>query len=207
MQLTEHIIVEPSVLYVGTPVMLLCTENPDGTTNLSVASSYWSLGRMIVIGLLNQGRTIKNLLERPDITVNFPSPDKWKSVESIADTTGMDPVPATKRHRYTYEPDKFARADLTPQPSDVVGPSRVRECALQFEGRLCKATPGAGEYCMAEVEVLRIHADPRIVVPGTQHIDPSMWQPTIYSFRHYLGVSEEVGHRANSDTAHPVRNS
>lgn len=201
MKSVEHVVVEPKVLYVGTPVMLLCTENADETTNLAPASSYWALGQMLVLGLLSDGQTINNLLERPDITVNFPSPHTWTSVEAIADTTGRYPVPAHKAQRYTYEADKFALAGLTPQGSDLVRPPRVAECALQFEGRLRSATPGLGDYYLAEVEVLRVHADSQIVVPGTQHIDPRQWQPTVYSFRHYLDVGDEVGHRTTSDTA------
>ncbi len=37
---------------------------------------------------------IENLRERPEITINFPQPELWRSVEQIADTTGMSPVPA-----------------------------------------------------------------------------------------------------------------
>jgi flavin reductase (DIM6/NTAB) family NADH-FMN oxidoreductase RutF len=57
----EHITIEPNVLYVGTPVMLLCTENADGSTNISPASSYWALEKMLVLGLLADGHTIANL--------------------------------------------------------------------------------------------------------------------------------------------------
>lgn len=205
MNSAEHVVVQPSVLYVGTPVMLLCTENVDGTPNLAPASSYWALKQILALGLLADGQTIHNLLERPDLTVNFPSPSTWKAVEAIADTTGKFPVPDTKRERYSHEPDKFARAGLRRQPSQIVRPPRVAECALQFEARLRRATPGVGDYYIAEVEVLRVHAERRIVVPGTEHIDPTEWQPMIYSFRHYLGVGEEAGHRSNSDTAGIVR--
>jgi hypothetical protein len=46
-----------------------------------------------------------------------------------------------------------------------------------------------------------VHADPAIVVPGTDHIDPRSWHPTIYNFRHYFDIGEEVGWRSTSDTA------
>lgn len=197
----EHIIIEPNILYVGTPVMLLCTENPDGSANVSPASSYWALEKMLVLGLLADGHTIANLRDRPELTVNFPGPELWQRVESIADTTGSDPVPEAKSSRYAHAKDKLGRAGLTAQASNVVSPPRVRECALQFEATVRRATKGVGDYFMVEAEVLRVHASRAIVVPGTNHVDPQAWEPTIYSFRHYFGLGAQHGFRPTSDTA------
>lgn len=191
----EHRVVRPSVLYVGTPVLLLATQNADGSPNLAPASSYWALGRMLAIGLETDGHTLDNLRERPQLTVSFPSPPLWSAVERIADLTGREQVPPAKADRYTYRADKFAAAGLTPQPSDLVAPPRVRECLLQFEAEVRRLTPGVtGEYAIAEAEVVRVHADPRIVRDG-DHIDPLAWQPIVYSFRHYFGIGEPLGPR------------
>ena len=111
------------------------------------------------------------------------------------------PVPEGKRPRYRHVADKFAAAGLTPQPSEAVAPPRVAECALQLEAVVRRATPGVGDYHMVEAEVVRVHAAPEIVVPGTDHIDPRAWQPTIYSFRHYFGLGAEHGFRPTSDVA------
>lgn len=197
----QHVVIHPKVLYVGTPVMLLCTENPDGSTNISPASSYWALGQMLTLGLLADGQAVANLKQRPELTVNFPSPESWRAVEAIADTTGVNPVPGAKLHRYVHESDKFGRAGLTPQGSDLIIPPRIQECSLQFEATVRRATPGLGDYYMVEAEVLRVHAVPGIVSPGTNHVDPRAWQPTIYSFRHYFGIGAEHGFRPTSDTA------
>ena len=40
----DNISVEPSILYMGTPVILNSTENPDGTFNLAPISSVFWLG-------------------------------------------------------------------------------------------------------------------------------------------------------------------
>jgi len=189
-----HLVIEPRVLYVGTPVMLLGTQNADGTANLAPASSYWALGRMICLGIENDGRTIENLTERPEITVNFPPPTLWRAVEQIADTTGASPVPAAKQPRYTHVPDKFERAGLTPQPSDLIAPPRVAECLLQFEAVVRRDTPGLGDYHLVEAEVVRVHAAPS-VLDADGHLDPAAWQPTIYNFRHYYALGEAHGRR------------
>lgn len=48
--------------------------------------------------------------------------------------------------------------------------------------------------------MLKVHADPRIVVPGSQHTDPAMWSPLIYNFRHYFGLGPELGRSFRSQT-------
>ena len=195
----DHLVIRPAILYTGTPVMLIASRNPDGTDNLAAASSYWALGPMLVIGLEGGGQTIDNVLATGELTVSFPQPSLWRAVEAIGDTTGKDPVPEGKRPRYRHVADKFAAAGLTPQPSEAVAPPRVAECALQLEAVVRRATPGVGDYHMVEAEVVRVHAAPEIVVPGTDHIDPRAWQPTIYSFRHYFGLGAEHGFRPTSD--------
>lgn len=197
-----HVVVTPSVLYVGTPAYLIATTNPDGTPNLAPASSYWALGQMLVLGIESEGQTILNLLEHGELTVNFPSGQLWKAVVRLASLTGRDPVPAAKAARYRYERDKFAAAGLTPQASDLVTPPRVLECGLQFEARVRRATVGLdGSYHMVEAEVLRVHADPSILKPGTELIDPTRWDPLVYSFRHFFHRGTELGWTTTSPTA------
>jgi flavin reductase (DIM6/NTAB) family NADH-FMN oxidoreductase RutF len=197
----SHVVIRPKVLYVGTPVFFVTTENRDGTFNVAPASSYWALEQIVVLGLERDGQSAQNLLERAHLTLSFPQPDLWPSVERLADVTGRDPVPGGKADRYRFEPDKLRLSGLTFEPSELVRPPRIRECQLQFEASVLRSTPGAGDYLMVEAEVVRVHADSSIVVPGTDHIDPGAWHPTIYSFRHYFNVGAEVGWRATSDTA------
>jgi flavin reductase (DIM6/NTAB) family NADH-FMN oxidoreductase RutF len=196
-----HVVIRPKMLYVGTPVFLVTTENADGGFNLAPASSYWALEQVLVLGLETDGQSARNVLERPELTVSFPHPQLWPSVERLADVTGRHPVPTTKAERYRFEPDKLAVSGLSFEASDLVRPPRIAECRLQFEAQVRRATPGIGDYLMVEAEVVRVHADPAIVVPGTDHVDPRSWHPTIYSFRHYFDIGDEVGWRATSETA------
>lgn len=190
----EHLVIEPSVLYVGTPVYLVVTENADGSPNLAPASSHWALGRMLVLGLEADGQTASNLLERPQLTVNFPAASQWRGVERLSAATGRDPVPEAKCGQYRFEPRKFELAGFSPKPSELVSPPRVREAPLQFEGEVRRMTPGVDPgYFMVEVEVVRVHARPELVVPGSNHIDPRAWHPLVYSFRHYFDRGAEVG--------------
>ncbi|MFH9008511.1 flavin reductase family protein [Streptomyces afghaniensis] len=197
-----HRVIRPSVLYFGTPVVLLSTENDDGTCNLAPISSAWALGQHIVLGIGSESRTVRNLAERPELVINIASPELWEHVERLAPLTGAEPVPEAKRALYRYEPDKFAAAGLTPVAADLVKPPRVAECSLQLEARAAALTPGgAGLFFSVECEVLRVHAADRVVVPGTHHIDPAVWSPLIYNFRHYHGLAPEVGHGFRSETA------
>ncbi|MFJ8646866.1 flavin reductase family protein [Streptomyces sp. NPDC093546] len=199
---TRHTVVRPSILYFGTPVALLSTENEDGSANLAPVSSAWALGQYVMLGLGRESHTARNLAARPELVISLPSPGLWESVERLAPLTGADPVPEGKRAVYRYEKDKFAAAGLRPLSSELVRPPRVAECPLQLEARVTAMTPGGGGlFFGVECEVLRVHAEERIVVPGTHHIDPAVWSPLIYNFRHYHGLAPEVGHGFRSETA------
>jgi len=198
-----HVTITPSILYFGTPVVLVSSENADGTFNLAPMSSAWALGQMIVLGLGADGQTARNLRSRGDLVINVPAPAQWEAVERLAPLTGRSPVPERKRGVFRFEPEKFAAAGLRPEPSELVRPPRVAECPLQLEARAADVSDGVGaEFLIVQAAVLRVHADPRIVVPGTQHVDPQRWSPLIYNFRHYFGLGAELGYTFRSQTPH-----
>ncbi|MFE3016875.1 flavin reductase family protein [Streptomyces sp. NPDC059256] len=200
---SDHLTITPSVLYFGTPVVLLSTENEDGSFNLAPMSSAWALGQAIVLGLGGEGQTAHNLRERPELVISMPAPPQWQAVERLAPLTGRSPVPVNKRDRFRFERDKFVAADLRSTPSELVRPPRVADCPLQLEARATRVQPDvSGGFLIVEAQVLRVHADPRIVVPGSQHIDPARWSPLIYNFRHYFGLGPELGHSFRSQTPH-----
>ncbi|TCO43559.1 flavin reductase (DIM6/NTAB) family NADH-FMN oxidoreductase RutF [Kribbella antiqua] len=196
-----HLTIEPSILYVGTPVALLSTDNGDGTVNLAPMSSAWALGDVVVLGLGATSQTAHNLRHRSELVVNFPSPAQWRAVERLAGLTGRDPVPEHKQERFRFERAKFEAAGLTPVASECVGPPRVAECPLQFEAAAARADFDAGgNFLIVQAEVLRVHADHRIVVPGTSYVDPAAWSPLIYNFRHYFGLGPELGESFRTET-------
>ncbi|MFC7216970.1 flavin reductase family protein [Streptomyces polyrhachis] len=201
-----HLEIEPSILYFGTPVALLSTENQDGSFNLAPISSAWALGQTVVIGLGREGQTAYNLARRPELVISLPAPAQWPAVERLAPLTGRDPVPLAKAEGYRFEPDKFAAAGLTGAPSHLVRPPRVAECPIQLEARAQRVGPDvSGEFVIVEAAVCTVHADARIVVPGTDHIDPAAWSPLIYNFRHYFGLGPERGHSHRSQTPRACR--
>ena len=197
----DHVTITPSILYFGTPVVLLSTQNEDGSFNLAPMSSAWALGQVIVLGVGAEGQTASNLRSRRDLVLSLPSPDQWPAVEQLAPLTGRTPVPVSKRGDFRFEPDKFAAAGLRPEPSELVGPPRVAECPLQLEARAARVQLDvSGRFLIVEAHVLKVHADPRMVVPRSQHIDPAKWSPLIYNFRHYYGLGPELGHSFRSQT-------
>lgn len=196
-----HRTIRPRILYFGTPVVLISTVNDDGTPNLAPISSAWALGYLLVLGLGATGQTARNLAARPELVASFPAAEDWASVERLAPLTGRDPVPPGKPPGCRFEADKFAAAGLTPQESQRVAPPRVAECPLQLEARAVRVDADAsGELTVVQAEVLRVHADERLVVPGTDHVDPARWNPLIYNFRHYFGLGRQHGHSHRSET-------
>ncbi len=196
-----HRTIKPSILYYGTPVSLISTLSPDGTPNLSPISSSWALGNRVVLGMATSGQGFLNIERTMECVINMPSPELWKAVERIADTTGVDPVPGFKvAMGYRFEPKKFECAGLTALASEVVAPPRVAECPIQLEARVLaihRATPVEGDgptpTAAIETRVERVHAHERIVIPGSNHIDTSRWSPLLYVFRHYFGTGPELG--------------
>lgn len=57
----------------------------------------------------------------------------------------------------------------------------------------------ADEFAIVEARTLRVHADERIVIDGTSHIDPASWSPLVYNFRHYYRLGDYLGTAERAD--------
>jgi flavin reductase (DIM6/NTAB) family NADH-FMN oxidoreductase RutF len=121
--------------------------------------------------------------------------------------TGKDPVPDLKADQFRTEKDKFGASGLTPEPSEIVKPDRVAECPVQMEARVLGTDRlgGAkldklGGGLSARIEILRVHVD-EALISGDRHIDPAIWSPLIYNFRHYYRLAEsELGKTFRAET-------
>lgn len=197
---SEFATIEPKILYFGTPVALVSSANEDGSANLAPISSFWVLGWTLVLGLLEDTKTLGNLRARSDCVVNLPSPELWRNVERLAPLTGLHPVPEEKAAKFHYEHDKFRATGLTPMESECVSVPRVKECAAHLEARVRRVHKLEGDARLnqlsggaaVEVEVLRVHVRHEYVMEN-HYVDPGRWQPLIYNFRHYYGLGEELG--------------
>lgn len=194
--------IQPKILYFGTPVVLITSCNEDGTPNLAPMSSAWALGWTVVLGLGMDGKTFENLSQRGECVLNFPSDELWMAIERLAPLTGKHPVPSHKQAQFRYEKDKFSAAGLSPVPSERVSVPRVVECPLQMEGLVRNIHLMGGEendIAAVEVEIIQVHAYEKIM-QTPNHINPEMWRPLIYNFRHYFGLGQELGKSFRSET-------
>jgi flavin reductase (DIM6/NTAB) family NADH-FMN oxidoreductase RutF len=195
-------IITPKILYYGTPVVLLNTLNPDGTTNISPISSSWALGDYIIIGIGIGGKALENLQSHPECVLNIPCPAQWENVEKLAPFTGKFPVPEYKKEiGFTFKKEKFLVSGLTELESQTVAPLRIEECPLQIEAKVLNIRVPEYTNAMAiiETQALMVHAHDDILIDH-QHIDPKKWSPLIYNFRHYFGLGEELGKTFRSTT-------
>ncbi|MEV1004077.1 flavin reductase family protein [Nonomuraea sp. NPDC050202] len=191
----EHVRIEPSILYFGTPVVLISSSNEDGTPNLAPMSSAFWLGWRGMLGLGARAKTAANLRRTRECVLNLPSDALAAAVDRLALTTGSDPVPERKYERgYRYVGDKFGHAGLTAVPSEVVAPPRVAECPVAMECVVEAVHPVADGGTLAfEVRVVRVWAHEEIRLPGSDdHIDPDAWRPLIMSFQKLYGLGPQV---------------
>ncbi|GAA0423566.1 MAG: flavin reductase [Bacillota bacterium] len=193
--------IQPKILYYGTPVILLNTCNEDETVNISPLSSSWALGNTIVLGIGLGGKAIENLERHPECVLNIPDPSLWENVERLAPYTGKDPVPNFKKDNgFKYEKEKYAVSGLTPCPSKEVKPNRIAECPIQIEAivKNIQIPEYAPFFAIVETQAIHVHAHKEIIM-NENHINPNKWSPLLYNFRHYFGISDELGKSFRSE--------
>ena len=196
-----HATIEPSILYFGTPVVLVSTLNEDGSTNISPMSSAWWLGWSCMLGLDASSKTTENLKRTPECVLNLASEQNVDGVNKLALLTGGRSVPLHKKALgYRYSSDKWQASGFTPLESEVVKPRRIKECPIHLEARVSNVHPFAANDprmaipgCAIEVTVVRIHAEGDLVEAGSKNrIDPNKWRPLIMSFRHFYGLTGNI---------------
>lgn len=196
-----HVKSEPSILYFGTPVVLISTLNEDGTYNLAPMSSAFWLGWRCILGLSSKSKTTQNMVRTSECVLNLPSVSEVAAVNRLARTTGSNPIPESKmRKGYRHESDKFGIAGLTPMPSETVAAPRVQECPVQLEA-VVEATHGIaeddlrqrGNLVCIEVRIQRVHTEGSLLMDGEPNrIDPDKWRPLIMSFQEFYGLGPQL---------------
>lgn len=191
----------PSILYFGTPVVLVGTTNSDETFNLAPISSAFWLGYRCMIGIAAHSKTTENILRTKECVLNLPSVNQVDAVDRLALTTGSYPVPAGKALKgYEHEHDKFRKAGLTPIESTIVKAPRVLECPVHLEAAFVAIHPFAAETGIEnirsvtlELKILRVHLDESILSDqNPNYVDPDKWRPLIMSFQHFYGLGDQV---------------
>lgn len=192
-----HQIIEPKILYFGTPVVLISTLNEDGSANLAPMSSAWWLDQSCMLGMGSRSKTVENLLREGECVLNLPSSDLVGAVDRLALTTGKNPVPGYKINMgFQHIPDKFRHAGFTQVASDIVRPPRAAECAVQLEAIVEKFHQfgDPDDFSMAiEARIIRVHIDETILNAEKRHyIDADKWNPLIMSFCEFYGLSKNL---------------
>jgi flavin reductase (DIM6/NTAB) family NADH-FMN oxidoreductase RutF len=204
-----HVVTEPAILYLGTPVVVISTVNEDGSYNLAPMSSAFWLGWRGILGLDASSKTPANMLRTGECVLNLPSAECVGAVNRLALTTGSNPVPPRKVARgYRYEPDKFGISGFTAQPSQTIAAPRLLECPVQLEcvvadvHDLAQDNPMLhGRTKIFEVRVQRVHVEKELLMDGEPNrIDPDKWRPLIMSFQKFYGLAPGQLHESHLGT-------
>jgi flavin reductase (DIM6/NTAB) family NADH-FMN oxidoreductase RutF len=200
----KHATISPAIFYWGTPVVLITTQNPDGTSNIAPMSSAWWLGNRCMLGLGAISQSTINLIRTKQCVLNLASDNMTGAINALARTTGSPEILTAqsgegykyfkRMNGYEYVQDKFGRAGLTPLNSDLVVPARIAECPAQMEAELVGVYEMMQDadmkgFIALEVKVLRTHIHEDIRMEGFENrIDPDKWQPMIMSFQELYGL-------------------
>ena len=196
-----HTVIDPAILYFGTPVVLVSSTNANGSSNLAPMSSAWWLGHSCMLGFGARSLTPQNVQRTGECVLNLPSVNEVGAVNRLARTTGSDPVPPHKLAMgYQHVADKFGIAGLTSLESECVQPPRVGECPVHLEAMLEAVHPLAvrdddrrGALVALELRIVRVHVDEAIRMTGhSDRIDPEKWRPLIMSFQQFFGLGAIV---------------
>jgi len=204
-----HKVIEPKILYFGTPVVLISTVNEDGSANLAPMSSAWWLNQSCMLGMSKKSQTVQNLLREGECVLNLPSAELVEAVDRLALTTGRNPVPENKAEvGYRYEPDKFKTARLTQEHADLVKPPRVAQCPVQLEAQVVQVHPFEEPSTLVaiEVKIVRVHIDEQLLMDAEKHyIDPEKWSPLIMNFCEFFGLGNKLHPSRLAPVFQPVR--
>ncbi len=194
-----HSEISPAILYFGSVVVLITTENEDGTPNIAPMSSAWFIGHRCMLGLDASSKTTVNLQRTKQCVLNLASDSMGEHINALSHTTGTEIVSASKQARgYRHVKDKFTVSGLTPVPSDLVNPPCIEECPVQMEAELAdvhvmmKNMPGrTGAVLALEMQILRVHVEDSLRMEGhSNRIDADKWRPMILSFQELYGLSD-----------------
>ena len=196
-----HKLIEPAILYFGTPVVLISSLNEDGSTNIAPMSSAWWLGQSCMLGMGYGSKTSQNIIRTKECVLNLPSIEEIDAVNKLALTTGCNPVdPWKKTNGYRYEPNKFGASGLTPVPSISIDTPRILECPVQMEAILSTYSSenknnndGKSRLPTLEVSITKVHCKESILMADHENrIDPDKWKPLIMSFCQFYGLGQMI---------------
>src|ERR1700730_12610876 len=102
-----HLSIEPAILYLGTPVVLISSINEDGSPNLAPMSSAFWLGWRGMLGFEAVSKTPNHMVRPGEGLLTPPSMDQVAAITRLSRLPGSTPVPAGKALRgYRYHADK-----------------------------------------------------------------------------------------------------
>jgi flavin reductase (DIM6/NTAB) family NADH-FMN oxidoreductase RutF len=144
------------------PICFASTIDKNGTPNLSPFSFFNMFSTNPPVFIFSPARrvrdntikhTLENVYEVPEVVINMVNYDLVQQC-SLSST------------EYDKGVDEFVKSGLTPLPSDLVKPFRVKESPVQLECKVNQVielaqTPGAGNLIICEL--LRMHVNPSVM--------------------------------------------
>ena len=71
-------VIEPAILYFGTPVVLIGSTNEDGSPNLAPMSSAWWVGWRCMLGLASNSKSTENMIRTGECVARRSGKDYFR---------------------------------------------------------------------------------------------------------------------------------
>jgi len=167
------------------PAVLVVGGTADEADMLTVAwiNVVASTPPTIAMGLRNTRRTLELIRATGEFTVNVPDASLVVAVDYCGIASG---------HKH----DKFAATGLTMAPSALITTPIIAECPYNLECRVTQEIV-VGEYVLVLGEIVEVHADERILRPGTENVvEMAALDPLVYiaGAREYHRLGGKVAH-------------
>jgi flavin reductase (DIM6/NTAB) family NADH-FMN oxidoreductase RutF len=170
--------------FMPTPVVLVSTMSKDGIPNLAPFGLVIPISfnpPMIALGIRDNRKTHKNIMETKEFVVNLPSTDQVKLVNKSAEPCSQI--------------NKFERVGLTPLQSVSVKTPSIKECKVHFECTL-EWTKNAGDHTVIVGKVVAISVDDDLPAAEKTALMDKMG-PLYYGLMTYYDLGKVLVERKN----------
>ncbi len=187
--MVNKIDIKPRAMMYPTPAVIASAYDADKKADactLAFASmcSHFPPCIMIAINSTAKRKTLKDILERKEFVVGFPTVEQASETDYLGIESG-------------YDEDKLEKVSFTTQDAEHVDAPIINELKVSLECKVIDVNP-VGSHTQITGEIVNIVADEDVVVDGKVSLDllkPIVYDDVLYD---YFGVGDKIADAFNT---------